>query len=164
MGFERFPERLPTTMIRTIYLSRANQAFSHEELEAMCVNFAAANQGRDITGVLLRIGNYFVQVLEGEEVVVNELMRKIRLDSRHGAVTTLLEQPNTQRAFADWSMNLIDCETTYYVNFLKLLELRKQIANMISATHARQEQFSALVLELVNSIRASTSRESVATV
>lgn len=149
-------------MIRTIYLSRANRAFSHEELESMCAIFAAANQERNITGVLLRIGNYFVQVLEGEEVVVNELMMKIRLDNRHGAVTTLLEQPDTQRAFADWSMNLIDCETTYYVNFLKLLELRKQIASMISPTHARQEQFSALVMELVNSIRASTSREPVA--
>jgi hypothetical protein len=164
MGFEHVPERLLTAMIRTIYLSRANRAFSHEELESMCVSFAAANQERNITGVLLRIGNYFVQVLEGEEVVVNELMRKIRLDSRHGAVTTLLEQPDTERAFADWSMNLIDCETTYYVNFLMLLELRKQIASMISATHARQEQFSTLVLELVNSIRASASREPVAAV
>ena len=114
--------------------------------------------------MLLRIGNYFVQILEGDEEVINNLMRKIRHDSRHGAVTTLLEQRDTQRTYPEWSMNFIDCEKTYYVNFLKLLELQRQVTSMVSAAHDQQEQFTALVFELVNSIRMSTSREPVAAV
>jgi hypothetical protein len=151
-------------MIRTIYLSKGSYTFSHSELLSMCLDFAAKNVRRDITGVLLRIGNYFVQILEGDEAVISDLMEKITHDNRHGAVTILLEQRGIQRAFAGWSMNLIDCETTYFVNLTDLPELREQIATMVSANDDQKKLFSSLILELVNCVRLSTSREPVGAV
>jgi hypothetical protein len=146
-------------MIRTIYLSKANRTFSHPELLSMSLEFAAANVKRDVTGVLLRIGNYFVQILEGEDGVVTDLMEKITRDLRHGAITTLLEQRDISRAFANWSMNLIDCETIYYVNLIELRAVREQIATMVVASDDQKKLFSSLILELVDCVRSSRSRE-----
>ncbi len=148
-------------MFRTIYISKASYNFSHDELSIMCRDFAAANIRRQVTGVLLRIGNYFAQILEGDGEVVSDLMKKIRQDSRHVSVTTLLEQDDVQRAFADWSMNLIDCETIYYVNLAELPELREQIANMAVATDDQRRLFSSLILKLVQCVRSSPSCEPV---
>ena len=151
-------------MFRTIYLSKASYTFSHDELAIMCRDFAARNIKRKVTGVLLRIGNYFVQILEGDTEVVSDLMGKIRQDSRHGAVTTLFEQHDVPRVFAGWSMNFIDCETNYYFNLMKLPELREQITSIVSASDDQKAVFSSLILELVDCIRSSTAREPIAAV
>jgi hypothetical protein len=62
----------------------------------------AANQARDITGVLLYKGRNFMQLLEGEESAVRNLYRKISLDTRHQGSMILLAANESQRMYSDW--------------------------------------------------------------
>ncbi|WP_350208385.1 BLUF domain-containing protein [Botrimarina sp.] len=139
--------------MRTMYVSKAEQAFTHGDLQSMCFRFAAANARVEISGVLLRIGNYFVQVLEGEDALVAGLMRKIRRDHRHSSVTVLLTEEASSRVFAEWSMHVIDCDQTYYVDLEELAELREQIEDVCSATASKKEAFARLVVHMVEHVR-----------
>ena len=62
------------------------------------------NKGRAISGALLVYGDWFVQVLEGEELAVRDLLERISGDPRHEAVTVLESGPVGSRVFARWAM------------------------------------------------------------
>jgi hypothetical protein len=62
------------------------------------------NKGVGVTGALLVAGDWFVQVLEGEEVVVRSLYDVIASDARHAGVELVETVPGVERAFGRWSM------------------------------------------------------------
>ena len=62
------------------------------------------NEKAGVTGMLLYKDGNFMQVLEGEERVVQALSAKIGRDPRHEKMVTLLEGPLAEREFSDWSM------------------------------------------------------------
>lgn len=65
----------------------------------------AHNQAHDITGVLVFDGENFVQLLEGPETAVRELMARIARDPRHHRVQICHEHPGrVPPRFPDWSM------------------------------------------------------------
>jgi len=63
-------------MIQISYISKATQSMSEDDLEEI-LRISRENNGRlGITGMLLYGNNTFVQILEGEEKAVNELIDK----------------------------------------------------------------------------------------
>ena len=54
--------------------------------------------------MLLYLDPFFIQALEGEESVVNQLFDAIRKDSRHDKVSLIYKKPITERHFANWTM------------------------------------------------------------
>lgn len=62
------------------------------------------NKHSNLTGALLLIGDWFVQVLEGDEATVRALYDKITQDPRHDLVTLLDASEVGERVFARWSM------------------------------------------------------------
>ena len=54
--------------------------------------------------MLLYADSGFMQALEGECAVIEELMAKIRADSRHRDILDLVFATIGERTFADWSM------------------------------------------------------------
>jgi hypothetical protein len=48
--------------------------------------------------------NEFIQILEGDEVVIKELYSKIVLDERHHTITFLAESSIHEKHFKDWNM------------------------------------------------------------
>ena len=70
-----------------------------------CLSFSrSSNHAHDLTGMLLYRRGRFFQVLEGPEDAVDELMRKIRRDSRHDGVRVLLRESLDDRRFDEWTM------------------------------------------------------------
>ncbi len=57
-----------------------------------------------ITGVLLYINGRIVQVLEGQQPLVEDLYKSIQADPRHTDVRTVISQPIGQRLFNQWAM------------------------------------------------------------
>ena len=68
----------------------------------------AKNDERGITGMLIRHDGCFLQALEGEDAVIDELYGKIRRDPRHTDVETLQDEAITQRKFSGWTMGFRD--------------------------------------------------------
>lgn len=75
------------------------------------------NAADGVSGYLIFDKAYFLQILEGEEKVVEETYRRIAGDKRHADVTLVARRPIATRGFPDWSMGAamrsIDHEEIY---------------------------------------------------
>ena len=86
------------------YFSSAVVPFTDPELETLLDQAWKKNAHLDITGFLIYSNGHFLQVLEGEESRVTNLLRIIKQDPRHEMFVPLGTQHTHQRAFPDWSM------------------------------------------------------------
>jgi len=91
-------------MYRLIYASCAAERLTNDDLSDILETSRRFNQKADITGVLLFHNGRFMQVLEGEQIKVKALMKRIGLDSRHVRVDVIFEEQATHSMFADWNM------------------------------------------------------------
>ncbi|MEM6826128.1 MAG: BLUF domain-containing protein, partial [Pseudomonadota bacterium] len=66
----------------------------------------AHNFAHSITGFLIRSRRIFVQVLEGPEQAVDDLVLRLRRDPRHWGIVTWEDTKIEERAFPEWSMSL----------------------------------------------------------
>lgn len=89
---------------RLVYSSRAIRPFDDDELLDLLQRAQEANARRGVTGVLLYHAGTFVQAIEGEDAVVDELHRRIERDPRHTAVTVVSRTEQAERRFGGWSM------------------------------------------------------------
>ena len=72
-----------------VYISRTTELFRQMDVPALAEASAYHIRTRAITGLLLQIGNYFVQVLEGDAPTVSALLTKISHDKRHTDVRVI---------------------------------------------------------------------------
>jgi hypothetical protein len=66
-----------------VYTSIANQKMSDDNLKDLLKKSRAKNERKNVTGMLLYLDPFFIQILEGEEAIVNESFNIIKQDSRH---------------------------------------------------------------------------------
>jgi hypothetical protein len=91
-------------MIQISYLSAATHPMSTEEVLELLRQCLANNSAKDITGLLIYSNETFLQTLEGEEQVVDDLYQKIERDLRHASLIFLGRKTVERRQYADWSM------------------------------------------------------------
>ncbi|MGZ0069510.1 BLUF domain-containing protein [Microbacterium arborescens] len=91
-------------LLSVLYTSNARAPFGDDDLAELLAQSRASNAARDLTGMLLYRGGRFVQVLEGPEPTVRELLATIGRDSRHSDMRVLIEQPIAHREFREWTM------------------------------------------------------------
>jgi hypothetical protein len=94
-------------MLQVVYASAALAPLSELELTQLLMRARANNTRRGITGLLLYIDGSFLQVLEGEDHVVEALLERIARDPRHDRVSILLRRPIEQRHYAEWAMGFV---------------------------------------------------------
>lgn len=87
-----------------IYISTASMYFREETLEEMLVHFRKNNETYQITGMMLFSEGIFLQVLEGEDKVIDALVKKIKKDKRHHSVIQLDTKTIETRIFPNWLM------------------------------------------------------------
>lgn len=90
-----------------VYRSRSTNQLKKDKVVAMSKHFADRNRHRDITGMLVFDGEFFMQVLEGPRQRVSALYELIQTDPRHDEVVTVLEEPIYRRTFDDWGLGFI---------------------------------------------------------
>ena len=91
-------------LTQMVYISKAVQEFTDKELVDLLQQSRQKNAALGITGMLLYRSGNFLQVLEGETEVVEQLFERIRNDPRHHDFIPLSIVPAKQREFGDWSM------------------------------------------------------------
>lgn len=88
-----------------LYTSAETEQLSEAELLSLLEKARNYNSKHNITGMLLYHKNSFLQVLEGDKNVIDDLFRlKISLDKRHTSLTKYFHSPIEQRTFPEWSM------------------------------------------------------------
>ncbi|WP_422367770.1 BLUF domain-containing protein [Pelagibius sp.] len=87
-----------------MYISTSKQAMGEQELEAILSVAREKNIDLGVSGLLLYVDRHFLQYLEGEQGVVEDLYRHIEKDERHSGVMRLFAGLYDRRIFTDWSM------------------------------------------------------------
>ncbi len=94
---------------RLIYKSRASSdVVSNQALRKLEQEASRNNQQEGITGLLVLIGNTYLQVLEGPSVEITALFGGILADKRHQQVELLSFETGVEPYFEDWNMRLVD--------------------------------------------------------
>lgn len=77
-----------------------------------------------ITGMLVFNGSRFLQIVEGGDVAIDDLMKRLRRDPRHSGIEVRDERRIEARSFPNWSMELVRVSASYF-------EARDTIADRI---------------------------------
>jgi len=99
-------------LVKTIYISRSTGPQTSTMTGSILKTALVFNRVNQVTGVLCQGQGFFIQVLEGERTVINQLYGRIVRDSRHKDVEMVCFEEISQRQFKDWSMALIDLSDT----------------------------------------------------
>ena len=119
-------------MYELIYCSVAKQDLKEEDISDILEKARDFNSKNDITGCLLLHNNEFIQILEGDKKILQDLFKRIELDKRHINVMLLAEDEKKERIFDKWSMayhkigdnDVVNVDRILFVNnFLTLSEL-----------------------------------------
>ena len=101
-------------LLKTLtYTSRARLDLTDADLGAIHQTARHLNALDGITGLLLFDGARFLQIVEGAEEAVDNLVERLRMDPRHSAFEVRDERPVERRSFPDWSMELLRVSAGY---------------------------------------------------
>jgi Sensors of blue-light using FAD len=89
---------------QVIYSSESATPMQMDDLEEILEGARESNAEVGITGALVYVDGFFLQVLEGESEEVLQLMGRISRDVRHEAVTVLRQGEVPAARFSDWTM------------------------------------------------------------
>ncbi len=95
------------TVLRLVYSSRALVPFDSASLTELLQAARVNNERCNVSGMLLYADGTFLQVLEGDEEVVESLFAVIESDTRHDETRVLLRVQGTPRSFGDWTMGFV---------------------------------------------------------
>jgi hypothetical protein len=91
-----------------VYFSHASEDIAFSDIQNILQNSRAYNAAIDVTGLLIFRDGHFVQLLEGCEKDVKEVLGKILLDKRNHGLRVLAQFSTDERFFEDWSMAYVD--------------------------------------------------------
>lgn len=91
-------------MYHLVYVSHAVRPFLEKDLVDLLNESRLKNKANHITGMLVYLKEKFIQVLEGDYEIVNQIYGGIKVDSRHHKVRLMLEGNTEDRLFKNWSM------------------------------------------------------------
>jgi len=112
-----------------VYTSHAALDLQPTDLELIHRTARENNALNGVTGLLVFNGTHFLQVIEGAESAINDLLERLRRDRRHAGVEIHDERTIENRSFPDWSMELVRVESSYF-------EAKETITGRIPATLA----------------------------
>jgi hypothetical protein len=126
---------LDSSTYHVLYRSRATQAPTEADLQALLEQARTYNAQQQITGLLLYSDGHFVQLVEGAEDVVRALYARLQQDPRHTQVVTLSDGPGPQRWFADWHMAFGQVEASQLHQVLEVVQTHMPLLVPLADSH-----------------------------
>ena len=121
-----------------IYLSKASRQLDSVDFLKLLSVARENNINLRVTGSLFYNGGWFLQVLEGDLPVIQDLYRKIEHDDRHMQAKVLYLEPAKNRTFSRWTMNMINLDEEHDSKYHVLRDLLESAVkgNMIDGLSA----------------------------
>ena len=95
------------------YTSRAKLDLTERDLSDVHLSARRCNALDGVTGLLVFDGIRFLQIIEGAEVAIDELVERLRRDQRHTALEVRDVRLMEARSFSGWSMELVRVSAGY---------------------------------------------------
>lgn len=106
--WETIQQREDYPIFRLTYLSTPCNPLTGDDLDDIEAKSLAANDARDVTGLLIVSGKRILQILEGRESAVRELYGKISGDPRHTITRLVSTVEDEERMLLTWNMVVRD--------------------------------------------------------
>jgi len=78
------------------------------KFQLLLQNSQERNRLQDITGYIFLSKSKIVQLIEGDDTVVDALYNRIKVDIRHTKVTLILDKNIEKRTMMHWDMAILD--------------------------------------------------------
>jgi hypothetical protein len=134
-----------------VYSSDAATPMQTGDLEELLAHARRSNAANGITGALVYAEGMFMQILEGDEVRVRDLMSKIRRDVRHENVILLREGEIPAAIFGSWKMAYVGATPQQVARWAGLSVASDTIESVSQASEEnnRTTQFAQEILSLL---------------
>ena len=96
------------------YTSLARLDLQGSDLEDIHLTAREQNAIDGITGLLVFNGTHFLQIVEGSEEAIDDLVERLRKDPRHTGFEVRDRRKVDTRSFPDWSMELVRVKASYF--------------------------------------------------
>ena len=96
------------------YTSLARLDLQTADLEDIHRSARELNALDGITGLLVFNGTHFLQIVEGAREALDELVQRLRRDTRHTGLEIRDERKLAARSFPGWSMQLVRVKAGYF--------------------------------------------------
>lgn len=118
------------------YTSWAKPGLRAEDVESILEAARINNPMQGLSGVLIFNGANFMQILEGVEPAVDELVARLKRDKRHSNIAIRDEQWIARRNFPNWAMAYVTLENGQFIGEAEVerllnRDLSPSIRNMI---------------------------------
>ena len=105
-----------------VYTSVSTQRMSENELMDMLKISKKRNEASGITGMLLYLDPFFMQVLEGEDTVISQVFDRIKKDPRYHKTSPIYKNTIQKRHFENWTMGFEHIEHKHIDGFSDVLQ------------------------------------------
>ncbi|RZK32094.1 MAG: BLUF domain-containing protein [Hymenobacter sp.] len=117
-------------MHHLIYLSQATRPLSAKALTYLLDQARQANERQHLTGALIYRNKRFIQLLEGEQAVLEQAYARITRDPRHQHLCKVADYPVAARRFAEWPLafqSLSPAQFTHLAGYLAPTPVRQRL-------------------------------------
>tara|TARA_B100002019_G_C20936554_1_gene434704 strand:+ start:229 stop:636 length:408 start_codon:yes stop_codon:yes gene_type:complete len=97
-------------LVAKTYLSQSKLDWTDEAIDQLLERSKQNNATKGITGAMIYANGYFMQLIEGPQIAVDELYSAIEADPRHEVLSLLHNQEIKDRHFSDWAMEYRDSD------------------------------------------------------
>ena len=131
------------------YTSLARLDLQASDLEDIHRIARERNALEGITGLLVFNGTHFLQIVEGSEASIDDLVERLRRDPRHTGFEVRDRRKVDIRSFPDWTMELVRVNASYF-------QARETISDRLPDTVPEAIQARLLrMTELISTIEFS---------
>ena len=106
------PSKKSHAVIRLIYSGSVAAEPDPQNLAAFLADCRRRNERDGISGVMVLMGQEFLQVIEGPDDDVDRYYRQVFQDTTRYKLLLLARQEIDAAIFANWSLGLVKCEDT----------------------------------------------------
>ncbi|MCW3796970.1 BLUF domain-containing protein [Sphingomonas sp. BN140010] len=105
------------------YTSLAGLDLDSDDLLAIHTAARQLNALDGITGLLIHNGTHFLQIIEGPDDAIGDLVERLRRDPRHTGFEVRDDREVEERSFAGWTMELARVRSRYFEAREDLMEV-----------------------------------------
>ncbi len=91
-----------------MYKSIPSKDIGKSKFQELLQNSQERNRLHSVTGYIFLSKTKIVQLIEGDDVVINKLYDRIKLDNRHTEVSVILDKQIERRTMMNWNMAILD--------------------------------------------------------
>ena len=106
------------SMYLIIYISdyTGSEESIEKDLKQICSSAKKRNPELEITGALFYHNRKFLQVIEGKQESLENLLDILAKDTRHTNITRIIDDRVSERAFSDWNMDSFNLNELQHID------------------------------------------------